>query len=228
MHNKYIDKEIISKLIDPLVAVAVEERPPSSLESNAQFHKRLKKSLLKSFHDFQDRLEDAVKILDHFGKWPNDARMEKTINFLQHREELEEEIRKGRTLQDIVQFTNEELINFYKVGLEMYNKQSYREASNIFLLLTQLNTKIAAFWSALGGAEEKCGELQEAMMVYLLAAELEVDTLAPYLHGAKCLLLLHRPEDAQKVLNRALERAEENQSLRQLKNKAQEMLKAIH
>lgn len=228
MHDERVDKEITTKFIDPLVAIAAEDRPPSSLESQEEFQKRLQSSLLKSFHDFQDRLGEAVNTLDHHAKWPHDARMEKMQALLIHPETLEEELAKGRTLQEIVQFTNEESLTFYQVGLEMYNLKAYREACNIFLLLTQLNGKIAAFWSALGSAEEKCGELQEALMVYLLAAELETTTLAPFLHAAKCLIAMHRFEDAQKVLQRALERAEENPSLGQQKDKVQAMLKGIH
>lgn len=230
MKNKQLskmDKEIENTIIDPIVKTSVKDRPPSKLESSSQYEKRLKKSYLKAFHDFENRLEDAIHILDRQGKWPHDPRFDKAREKLKTHPFSEEEFLKAPTLQEILHFTDEELMSFYTIGVEMFSKDAYAEASNIFLLLTQFNPRVPSFWGALGAAEERSGGLQEAMMAYVFAAELDETSLDNYFHGARCLVFLHNNEDAKKILNRAIERAEENAQLRTWKDKAIKILEKI-
>jgi type III secretion system low calcium response chaperone LcrH/SycD len=224
--NKY-EKQLDQYLIDPILDAAAEERPQLELENNAHYKARLKKQIHHAFGDFKKRFQAGIVLLQQHKKWPHDDRLKKAAKLLHHHEKWEEEVNHGKTLQEIIQLTDQELADFYKEGWNSYQHHSYEEASHIFLLLTQLNPKVGAFWSALGAAEEKRGELEGAMQAYILASELETQTLAPYIHGAKCLLLLNKVEEAKKVLHRAIERAEENHQLKEHKHTAEQMLKAI-
>lgn len=220
-------KELDSYLIDPLVELAVRERPHQKLESDDHFRLRLKRKIHHSFNDFIKRFEAGIAALKNHKKWPHDERFKKASELLHDKGKLEEQIQQNKTLQEILHFTDQELASFYADGWEYYHQKHYVEASHIFLLLSQLNPKVGAFWSALGAAEEGRHELQDAMHAYLLAAELETHTLAPYLHGAKCLLLLNQKDEAKTVLKRAIERGTQETDLLKDQHIAETMLQAI-
>jgi len=224
--SKY-EKEMYQCLVDPIIEAAAQERPHRELESDAHYKARLTKQIHHSFSDFKKRFKDGIKLLIQHKKWPHDDRFKKAAELLHDRAKWEAEISHGKTLQEIVQFSDQELATFYTEGWESYNRGAYDDASHIFLFLTQLNPKVGGFWSALGAAEEKKGDIQGAMNAYIFGAELETQTLAPYLHGAKCLLLLNKVEEAKAVLHRAIERAEEEHHLNKYKHTAEQMLKAI-
>lgn len=226
MYTKSLDREV-SKFIDPLIALTVDARPPTPLESKTHFQKRLKKSLLNTIHNLQERLANAVELLKKENLWPKDERLEKAKAIFAQPKLLEKELTENKTLQEMMQITNKEMGQIYEIGWRFLHQGSFHDASDIFLLLAQMNPRVAAFWSAFGNSEEKQENYQQAMIVFLLAAELEEQTLIPYLHGVKCLLKLHRHEDAQRVLQRALERVEENPKFKPFKETIKQMLQAI-
>jgi len=227
-HPKHIDNtEIIRNIIDPIVAQATDERPKTPLETDAHYAERLKKQLVQSLKHFQTRLQAAVKCLVDHHKWPKSVHREKILDLWQDQETWNNEIAKGKVLQEMIHCTDHELEVIYTLGFTLYNQAKYEDAGNIFLFLTQLNPKVGAFWSALGTAEERLGELKDAANAYLLAAELEFDTLSPYLHAAKCLLKLGRANDAKKVLQVAIDRSETESDLKKYQKDAEQMLQGI-
>ncbi len=226
MKNKY-EKKIIDTLIKPLVHAAAEERPKNQLESQKHYAHRLQSQLTKALHDFEKRLKAGVSALDQHKKWPHDERLNKVALLLKDKHDLEMQSEQPKTLQEILEFSDEELVDFYAVGKESYERANYQEAGNIFVLLTQLNPKVGSFWSALGAAEEMNGDIEGASHAYIFGSELEMKTLAPYLHGAQCLVKLNKLEEAKKLLNRAIQRGTEEQQLHSDLDAAKELLKSI-
>lgn len=219
-------KEINNLLIDPIVNAAAAERPNRALESDAQYTKRMKNQINESFLGFKKRFENGISILERDKKLPQDERLSKATKMLNSNKRWIE-MNQLSTLQQSVGFSDEELATFFEDGRSCYDKGAFDEASDVFLVLTQLNPTIGAFWTALGAAEEKKGEIEDAKNVYLIGAELESLTLAPYLHGAKCLLMLNQVEQAKFVLRRAIERAHEEEQLKPFLETAEKMLNAI-
>lgn len=225
--RKRTHPDLIHSIIDPLVAAAVEEKPKTSLETDAHYTKRLQEQLKHSFKQFQSRLQSAVKFLTKHGKWPQDARHRKAWEVLNDHEKWNRELNQGKTLQELLHFSDEELQDFYSEAWELHQHSRYEDASHIFLLLTQLNPKVGAFWFALAVSEEMRGELPDALNAYLLAAELEFHTLDPYVQAARCLLISNRKEDARKVLSVAVERADVEADLKIFKKQVEDMLNSI-
>lgn len=224
--TKY-EKELDEKVIHPIAEAAAKERANRTLETDAHFSARLRKQMHHSLHELKKHFQHGITILKKHKKWPQDERFEKVAEFLHDESKLNEEISQGKTIQELMQLTDEELVTFYTDGWESYQRESYKEAADVFLFLSIINPKVGSFWSALGAAEEKQGKLQDAVNAYIFAAELETQTLSPYIHGAKCLFLLHKNEEAKKVLHRAIERAEEEPHLKEYKKTAEQMLKLI-
>jgi len=224
--SKYA-KQLEKSFIDPIVEEAVKERLHNLLETEKHYKARLKHSIKDGLHKFQHRLKSAVKALNHHHAWPDKERFAKTIDLLEHQENFAKELEKGHLIQEVIGFTNDEMHHFYEVGYQAFSRKAYEEAGNIFLFLTQLNPTISAFWSALGAAEEGCGEIADAAKAYIFAAELDDHTIASYLQAAKCYLILHQLDEAKKILERSLERADETHSPHELKERAQKMLNDI-
>jgi type III secretion system low calcium response chaperone LcrH/SycD len=221
------DVHVNTYLIDPLVRAAVKERPHNSLESDKHFTDRLKKQLNRSLHDLQKRVKAGIALLEKHKKWPHDERLKKAAELLVDPSGSEERISHAECLQKIIGITDLEMTDFYTEGWDSHQRGAYQEAGNIFLLLTQLNPKVGSFWSALGAAEEKVGDTEGAAQAYIFGAEFELGTLAPYLHGAKCLLQLNKTSEARKVLERAIERAKEEPKLKEHLPIAEQMLRSI-
>lgn len=209
------EEQLQKQFIEPLVEAAVQEKPLQNLESPAHFQERLQHQITDALHTFQERFQAAIGILKNKGEWPEIA--------------FPEELPPPSTpLQEVFHLSDENLQAVYQEGWNCHQRGAYEEAANLFLLLTQLNPKIGAFWSALGAAEEKRGAIESAAHAYLFACELEQQTVAPYLHAAKCLVHLNRREKAEQVLQRALERSDQEPPLKVFKKFIEKMQQLIH
>lgn len=231
MKNKHLSKEyksiIDAVFIDPLVDEAVAERPKTQLETEEHFRKRLKSKLTHSIEQYQQILTEAIHVLEQHKKWPSAKRLKQSAEKLATNEFWQQQDADNKVLQDFLEITDEELQSFYQIGSDLFQQGALKAAGHIFLLLTQLNPKVAAFWMAFGITEDKIGEPEMALYAYLWAAELDNTSLDAYTQAAKCCLLLHQPELAKKLLRHALERGNENAALNKDKKKVEQMLHAI-
>lgn len=224
--NEY--KSIVEEIfIDPLVELAVEERPKTALESEEHFKKRLKNKLTNSLKHYQGIVTEAINTLKHHGKWPNAQHFKQLAEKLSPDQSWQKENSENTVLQNYLGITDEELQSFYQVGSDLYQRGSFKEAGHIFLLLTQLNPKVAAFWMAFAIVEDKVGQIEIALYAYLWAAELDHSSFTAYPQAAKCCLLLQQPELAKKILHHALARCHENNASNNDTQKIEQMLQAI-
>ena len=214
-------------LIDPLLEAVCSERAPSKLESETHYKARLKAQMHEAFEIFQKRLQKGVQILRQENLLPAALEGETFLNFLRDREKIAEDLKKGVALQETLQITDEEMLLCYQEGEKKYHHHAYREASDVFLVLCQLNPKVSGFWAAFGSAEEKCGDIESALRAYILAAELDSESLTAYVQAANCLLELKQVEKARALLELALKRAVENPLLAATQPLVEKMLKEI-
>ncbi len=221
------EQDLDKRLIDPLVKAAAEERTNRDFESDAQYSARLKEQIHTSMQDFGRRVQTGIFLLKESHIWPDngDTRMRHALKKLAAQVNTPDETAPVKTLQQLAELTNEELTSFYTVGLDMYNRKAFEQASCIFLFLTQLNPKIPAFWSALGAAEELQEHLQEAAYAYIMGTELEVGSLNSCLRGANCLIRINKTIEAKNLLDHALQQIEKDPSLQKHKQEVELLLK---
>ena len=211
--QKYTDtlkKEMKTLLIDPLIDLANMERTDRSLESDAQFAERMKVKIDAAFTAFQTHLAKGSALLKEAGIWPQE-RVEKRFSYLlAHRQEAEEELKKGSTLQTLLHLTDDELVRFYQEAIQKYQDNSHEQAEDVLLLLTYLNPLISSFWVALGTVQIKKQDFESAAYSHTLGAELADEHFSSYLLAAECLLQLQYHHKAQQILERAKNRLEES------------------
>lgn len=220
-------KVILDRIIDSLVESVVAERPHTQLEKEEHYRLRLKSQLVSSLGEYQKMMVDAINTLQKQTQWPLAERLQQLSEKLSEESFWQQDDNTDTTVQDFLGLSDEELISFYNVGSNLYQSGSYQEACSIFTLLTQLNPKVAQFWMALGIIQEKLDQHESAVYAYLLSAELDEASLTCYLQAAKCLLLLDQSEKAKKMLQHALERINENPTLKPDQVKVERMLNAI-
>lgn len=183
--------------------------PYTSLFKDEETYKReLGEKAIVNFDRYLERLQNAIKLLaeNKFTFLPESGashlitRLEE-----QNLHHLEE----GRPLQEVLDISDSQMAEMYACAYRFFNEQHYAEAADIFLLLSTLTPMIHSFWLGLGMAEQHRGDFEAAIMAYWMALALDEHNLLPLIHGAECLHLLRRHEEAIALLELILSHPQE-------------------
>lgn len=134
---------------------------------------------------------------------------------------LKKEFSKGKTAQQIMEFSDDTMAKFYKAAYHLFEHQKYSDAANAFMFLVTLNPHNHDYWLGLGMATQLLGDFESAIDAYEMAALYEIDNPVPYFYLAKCLFAMHDRQSALQALDLALEYADDKAEYRDLKNQAQ-------
>lgn len=118
---------------------------------------------------------------------------------------LQEQMQEGKSLQEIIGFSDETMKQFYEAAYRLYNAGKESEAADAFLFLTTLNSSVEAFWLGLGMAEQCLQHYEEALSAYAMASMIIEDDPLPYYHSAACYQALQENENVRKSLELALQ-----------------------
>lgn len=134
---------------------------------------------------------------------------------------LQEELQGGKSVQEIIGFSNETMSKFYKAAYHLFEDKNYKDAANAFLFLASINTHNSDYWLGLGMSTQMCHEYETAIDAYELAAYLEVTNPVPYLYLAKCLFAIHERENSLHALDLAIEMAADQEEYQELMSQAE-------
>ncbi|QLH35265.1 MAG: hypothetical protein HWD61_03185 [Parachlamydiaceae bacterium] len=81
-----------------------------------------------------------------------------------------------------------------------------------------MNSLIPSVWVALGRAEEYNKQYESALLAYLMALELNSEDLNPLLDCLRCLKQLKRLDEANLLIDKALEYLKQHPELEEYKN----------
>ena len=122
---------------------------------------------------------------------------------LQKPEQFRDAIHDGKSLQEMIGYSDELMQKLYESALEVFNEKRYREAADGFLFLTTLNPYVYAYWLGLGMSEQLLEEYEQAILAYECASSCETQNPAPHYYLAACHLLLNEKEEARLHLEAA-------------------------
>lgn len=140
---------------------------------------------------------------------------------LKDRDWLRMQLAKGKTAQQILEFSDETMAKFYAAAYRLFEHRHYVDAANAFLFLVTLNAYNHDYWLGLGMATQMTGDFEAAIDAYEMAAVCELDNPIPYFYLAKCLFAMHERDSALEALDLALEYSSDRAEYRQLKREAQ-------
>lgn len=133
---------------------------------------------------------------------------------------IKNELKEGKTVQEIIEFSDETMIKFCNAAYLLFEHKKYREAADAFIFLTVLNAHHCEYWLGLGMATQFCQEYESAIDAYELAAMCDVSNPVPYFYLAKCLFAIHDHESALEALDLVIEMADEEEEYAEIKQQA--------
>lgn len=115
------------------------------------------------------------------------------------------ELSQGRSAQEVLGLSYEQMAAFYRKALQLFNEKSYAEAADAFLFLAYMNLENHDYWLGLGMATQMCHDYEAAIDAYELAAIYDLSSPVPYFYLAKCLFAIHDHTSALEALDMAIE-----------------------
>lgn len=79
---------------------------------------------------------------------------------------LRENPKQEKTMQEIVGYSDEQMISLYMAAQEMFNERRFTEAAEAFFFLLTLSPFVPSYWIAKGVALESCDRSTEAFQIY--------------------------------------------------------------
>ena len=135
---------------------------------------------------------------------------------------------RGKTLQEILEVSDETLRSLYTLSRYLYEHQFYEEACGAFYLLSLLNPSYSTFWMGLGNCEYILQRYQEALSAYVFASQVDpADSLSRTFLRRRCHLSLGNLAAATASISIAEMSCTNPASLEQVKKQAEEVRKDI-
>jgi tetratricopeptide (TPR) repeat protein len=103
-----------------------------------------------------------------------------------------------------LQFTDDEVRALYNAGVQKYQQSDYAHATALFSVVQLLRPDRSEYTHALALALKMDGRHEQALHLFLLAAESGQQHALPRLHAAECLLHLGRKAEATRQLRAVL------------------------
>ena len=127
------------------------------------------------------------------------------IRKLQDRQALQEDLQAGKSLGEIVGFSEDAMQHFYAAAYQLYHSGRDKDAADAFFFLSALHPSVQVYWLGLGMAEQCLNRFEEALSAYAMASLLEPQDPLPYYHSAACYHALQDVINARKSLEMALD-----------------------
>lgn len=121
------------------------------------------------------------------------------------------------TYQKVFKISAEDLERVYKEGYTAYLNQQYEESSTIFRWLVFFNPFVSKFWFSLGASLHMRTLYSEALHAYGVTAILREKDPYPHYYAYICYTLMDKPQEADKALELAWQRAKHHHAYQDLK-----------
>jgi type III secretion system low calcium response chaperone LcrH/SycD len=122
---------------------------------------------------------------------------------------------------------NNDLEALYTVAYNLYTAGKYQDSAKLFGMLGMLDPLDYRFIFGAASSLQMLGEYLLAAMQYQLAGSMNLETPAPMLHTAECLLALKDKAGAKRALEYALERSEGKDQFAAMRRKVEIMMDNI-
>lgn len=143
------------------------------------------------------------------------------------REMLRKFIKEGKSLQEIIGYSDQLMEGLYQAALGIFKEGRFTQANDGFLFLTTINPYVYAYWLGLGMTYQKLEEYEQALLAYECCLALEQDAPLPNYHTASCHYLLGDTEKALDVLQATINKCKESPDHTHLLKQAEETVEKI-
>ncbi len=178
----------------------------------SEYKKRIPSGMKLVINDLEGHLskiellelrEELGKISDHIEKLNSQK-----LNSVQ--EMMEALDKTPETLQGIFGLSDKTIEHFYKCGSRYYDSSHFKEACDVFYLLSILNPQKFNIWLSLGLSEKQMHHLEKALQAFAMATVMNITSVLPHILSAQCYLELKENTLAKETLKYALKTLKQN------------------
>lgn len=101
------------------------------------------------------------------------------------------------SFQEIMGLSDETIEHCYQSGCRCFEAHHYKEAADIFFLLSVLSPYRFNIWLSQGLAEKKARHYDKALRAFAMATLIDMANIAPHIHSIECYLALHEMQNAR-------------------------------
>lgn len=219
-----------------LVDQAAKEYVPNALQSFEHYRKQLELKIRKNFIDEFHTLRDGYMLIGNYNQQLKNRLdiLPEVQSMLRNPVQVRAALSEGKTFQDILKWSDDELVEIYALADRLLNDKHYYESSVIFKLLCLVQPLSYFFWMGVGDALEADNKNKEAIMTYYGGLFANPYSFDLYLKLCKTLCKIGEPEKAVALLEEAFKVIDETEkegpltpeliALRQELKKVQEIL----
>lgn len=141
---------------------------PTPLQSLEDYKKRLSYKLKKTFIDDFHTLRDGYTFIGKYNELLKEhlkisPDIQKTLKNVA---QVQASINEGKTFQNILGWSNEDVQEIYALAENVYSKKDYYESACIFQLLCIIQPKYVEFWLGGGNAFSAENKNEDALVSY--------------------------------------------------------------
>ncbi len=140
---------------------------------------------------------------------------------------LRQHIEEGKSLQEIIGYTDALMQQLYAGAHEIFSDGRYMEAKDSFLFLTTLNPYVFAYWLGLAFSYQMIEEYEQAILAYECAIGCDETHLETYYYKACCHSYLNCDDEALKILKELSESCSDKTEYKELMQKTKQAEKVL-
>jgi tetratricopeptide (TPR) repeat protein len=209
-----LEKEIVSPIVDHLMATEYAVAPPDPLVPEKVWKERMRGELTTflSGKEVMRRVDSASELLIHYirsnlseveiqelaKEW--ELGVERMNDLFEKKIEEPVETIPVITLQKMMNLSEKSLGIFYAAGVKLYEEQDYIKSADVFFLLTLIDYQRHNIWLSLGLSELKNKHFELALNAFAMATVTKAASPLPYIYSAECCIALERKEEASAYL----------------------------
>jgi tetratricopeptide (TPR) repeat protein len=154
--------------IEFLVIEVEQEYIPNPLLSFETYKKKIAANIKKNFIDDFHVLRDGYTFIGNYNpQLKEKIRTSQSIkNKLRDLVQVNALLKAGKSFQEILEWTNDDLVDIYALACELLDKSQHYESAAIFKLLCLIRPQCYYFWLNAGVALESDKKTREALATY--------------------------------------------------------------
>lgn len=210
-----MDDVLKAVITNPLADLEAEEYHPTKLKPMAWQKETLRKQYWEQLQNYNKHITKGIELALEAKVWPESQDPEAVQKRISKPKVLGKFVKDGKTIAEVLAYSNEDLFKLYLLGSKLQSERRYEDATDVLLVLVQLDPSVGVYWNTLGHAYYEGEEYLQAAMSLSFGLAIDDSNLRYYMTFLRSLIALGEIETAKKVITELIEKAEE-------RNKAEE------
>ena len=210
------DKSDFDNAVQEYTDLIIDEEKKNfqaGVESFAEHKAKVRQQLYDTMHEFSKNYENGFKALCDALEEEGQERpvvSEEALKIFNDHTAFMKEIKEGRSIYELLGFSYETVLTFYKALNKLFEKKEYETVKDGLIFLTTISPNTVEFWVSLGMTFSKLGDYDNAIENFLYALELDPTSQDAYLGCIHAYVQTNNVDEADKLCDHGIELAKVN------------------